>query len=495
MLAAAQAFLLVPFFLRAWGADLYGAWVALVALTSYLMLLELGGQGYMGNLLGERFARGDAAGFTKLFSEGVSLFALVGAAGATLVTVGVAIALAPGTSIIGIDVTLDVAAVILLLAAAQLLGVVGGMYNAAFRGAGLYARGVMVGNIVRLAGLVLSLGLLAVGAPPLVYALGLFAQAAVGTSVLHYFAYRAIDAVRGLRVSLANARDGWQHLRGSIYFALLSAAQGVVPQALVLVLATGAASAEVAAFSTHRTLVGLVTYVIVLLQGPLVPELTFLWGHGRADRFRALSFLGVRIGIVACGLVAAGVWLVAPAFFPLWTDGAIPVDGVLLALLLAHGTLAVAYTAATWPLISTNRHRELAKLAALSALLTVGVAAILVPIWGPRGAAAAALAADGGFGILVYPLLASRALGARASLVYRQVAAALLLVALMGGVAYTLVVVLPFGLLALALALLATLLAAAPLAAFVLRPMGVDLRVAWQSLREGQPRSTQGGRE
>src|SRR2546423_6444110 len=70
---------LVPFFLRAWGADGYGRWIALNAIISYLGLLDLGGASYVGNLMSMAHARGDEAAVEKALSDGVSLFLCIGA--------------------------------------------------------------------------------------------------------------------------------------------------------------------------------------------------------------------------------------------------------------------------------------------------------------------------------------------------------------------------------------------------------------------------------
>src|SRR6267378_1844389 len=71
---AAQAVILVPLFLRAWGAEGYGQWLALTALISYLTLADLGGQNYIANLLAMSHARGDRERFQTTLSEAVSFF-------------------------------------------------------------------------------------------------------------------------------------------------------------------------------------------------------------------------------------------------------------------------------------------------------------------------------------------------------------------------------------------------------------------------------------
>src|ERR1017187_5195773 len=78
-ISAAGSILLVPLFLHAWGADLYGRWISLTALASYLGLLDMGGQSYVGNLLAAEYVRGNDEEFQRRLSEGVSLFCLIAA--------------------------------------------------------------------------------------------------------------------------------------------------------------------------------------------------------------------------------------------------------------------------------------------------------------------------------------------------------------------------------------------------------------------------------
>src|SRR5512134_2975736 len=65
IIAAAQSILLVPLFLRAWGTNGYGDWLTLTALVSYLGLMDLGGQNYIGNLLAFDYTRGEEADFRR----------------------------------------------------------------------------------------------------------------------------------------------------------------------------------------------------------------------------------------------------------------------------------------------------------------------------------------------------------------------------------------------------------------------------------------------
>lgn len=166
VLSATSSILLVPLFLRAWGADGYGKWVALTAIISYLSLLDLGGQNFIGNMLAREYVRGNENGFHKTLSEGVSLFALIALVAFSLL--GLVLGL-PATwlpSQLG-PLSLNERLVLLLMGTSYLLSIPGGVYVTAYRATGLFARGTMVGNGCRAVFLFCYTAILIAGVPPL----------------------------------------------------------------------------------------------------------------------------------------------------------------------------------------------------------------------------------------------------------------------------------------------------------------------------------------
>lgn len=429
-IAAVQAFLLVPFFLRAWGADGYGHWITLTALVSYLALLDLGGQNYIANLLAIAFARHDENGFRQTLSEGVSLFLVLGVCGYALFALFVAffsIVSLPGLSR---PLAHQEAAVLLLLGAVPLLmGIPGGVYATGYRATGLYVRGAMLANIVRGFGILVLAALLYASVSPTVYALGLFATGALLTVVITLDLHRRVAGCRGLRIGLAQARRGWIHLGGALRFWMLTLAQTITQQGTVLVLAAGTSPAIVALYSTHRTLSSIPNYIGSLIQGPVLPELSFFWAQQRLSDLSRVTFLLVRTIVLMTGAVGTFLWLFAPVLYPLWTRGRLQVQPLLLGVLLVQGLLAAGWATSGWTLLATNHHRLLARWSMVSAVLTICLAIWLAPRYGAVGAAGAGLAGDLACGIVVYPVLASAFLGVPARRMFFLMASAILVLA------------------------------------------------------------------
>lgn len=424
---AVQAIGLVPFFLSAWGADGYGRWLALTALISHLSLLGLGGQNYIANLLAMHHARGDLAAFRKTLSEGVSLFIFIGLGG--FVTFMLLLLLFIEVALPGLGRALEPweAWVLGLLAAVPLLmAIPGGVYVTVYRATGLFARGAMVGNVVQGVGAGVSIGLLSASVKPEVYAAGMLGLGALLTFVVVWDSRQCIPGCRGLRIRLADARKGSVHLGGALYFWHISVAQAISQQGVLLMLAAIASPAVVALYATHRTLASIPNYTGILLQAPLLPELTFLWAQKCLADLCRTTFLAIRTVLLVTGAVAILIWISAPLIYPVWTGQRLQVQPVLLGLLLAQGVLAAGWTTSSWSLLATNHHRPLAFWSLANAAITLGLAAWLGQKHGAVGVALASLGGDLICGFPVFPFLASSFLRVSAARVWLQIGSAAL---------------------------------------------------------------------
>ncbi|MFO7683679.1 MAG: hypothetical protein R6X34_26910, partial [Chloroflexota bacterium] len=235
VLAMASSIVLVPLFIGAWGTEGYGRWLTLTALISYLALLDLGGQAYIGNLLATAYAQGDEDRFRRVLSQGVSLFLAI--ALGTLVFLLILLAW-PGLTLPGEAQTLNSTErlIVLLMALPVLMAIPGGVYVTVYRSTGRFFRGQMIGNVLRATALVMFVVVLALDLPPLAYAAAMFGQGLLLTTVVIWDTRRHIAASRPVRLSLHEAKAGRQHMGGSVSFWVLSLATALNFQGVILVL-------------------------------------------------------------------------------------------------------------------------------------------------------------------------------------------------------------------------------------------------------------------
>jgi len=420
IIAAAHSILLVPLFLRAWGTDGYGNWLVLTAFVSYLGLLDLGGQNYIGNLLAFDNAQGDEIGFRRRFSEGLSLFSLISVASFLLLVAALTL---PTFPLPGRDVYLSGAerGVLLFMGGAVLVSIPQGIFVTVYRATGQLYTGTMVGNGMRFLFLLLYAGVLLAGGSPVLYAFSYFLAAVLLTLVIVWHGYRTIPQCSGVRLSFSAAREGKRHLGGAIFFWMYALAAAINLQGVIIVLGVFASPAAVALYATHRTASGLLGHVGNLFMASTWPDFSFAYAEGEKEKLARMALLTVRAVVFMSAVAAVALWVLLPEIYPLWTAKRLGLQPWLMALFLAQGILAAGWSTAGWVLLASNEHRTLAWWALANAGLTVTMAVLLAPRYGIFGVAAATLLGDLVCGALVYPRMAARHLGISASQMFRAI--------------------------------------------------------------------------
>lgn len=427
LIQGVQAIGLVPLFIRDWGSEGYSEWVALTALVSYLALLDLGGQSYIANALAIHNARNDEASFRTILSDGVSLFLTLGVS-VQMAVVGI-LALFMRWNVIGIGrpFTFTEATVLGVLSANLLLvSVPAGVYGTVYRATGHFSRGAIVGSVVRLSGLAISACLLyrRVGATG--FALSLFATNLAAAIATVLDTRRIIPECRQIEISFRAAVQARKHLKGSIHFWAISLAQALSQQAVILILATTSFKAAAAVYATHRMIANIPGSLRVLVQGPMLPELSYCWAHGQVTEIWNITRKSMRTLVVLTGASGAALWLLSPILYPLWTGRQFIMDPMLLALLIVQGVLLSGWQTCTWGLLAANKHSAIAGFSTANALLGIGLALFAARSHGPVGAAVGLLVADIALGVCLFPFLASSFLGVPARRVYYEMGKAFL---------------------------------------------------------------------
>jgi O-antigen/teichoic acid export membrane protein len=419
---AVQAIVMVPFFIRAWGVDGYGRWITLTAMASYLFLFELGGQNYVTNLITIEYSRGNFEAVRARLGEALSFFLTLGIGIFVAFVAALVVGCRTDVPLLGRPLTSSEAWVLALLAAHTLvLAVPGGLVVTIYRAAGKYARGTMMGNGFRAFGILLGIGLLLAKSSLEVYAASTLVVGLLLTLTLIWDSLRIVPEIRGLKLGWRQAAVGAGLLRGSLPFFMMGLVQTTAPQLLTTFLAIYRTPTEVGIFATHRTLASVPNYIGPLVQGPMLPEMSTLYGQGRNEELKRMAMTAVRTVMFLTGAVALAVWVAGPLAFRLWTRRAIALEPLLLGLLLIQGFLSAAWSTCSWGPLAANHHRVIAALSMAAWLATVGSALlVLVPRWGTTGAAVSILVGDVLFRVLGFPLAAASFYKASPGLVYRH---------------------------------------------------------------------------
>ncbi len=420
IIAAMQSIILVPLFLRAWGAEGYGNWLTLTAFVSYLALMDLGGQSYIGNLLAFEFKQGNVSGFRTKLVEGLSLFSLI--AIGTFFLLATALA-SPSLALPGQGSPLTGAerGVLLLMGGAFLLSIPQGVFVTVYRATGQFFTGTMIANGMRFLFLILYSAVLFTGGPPVLYAFTVFLGTVLLTLIVVWYGYRTIPQCSGVRLSFAAAREGKRYLGGALFFWLYSLSAAINLQGVIIILGVFSPPATVALYATHRTASGLLGYVGNLFMPAVWPELSFAHAGGEKEMLARMTLLTVRAVVFLSAAAAVAFWILLPGVYSLWTAKKLSLQPGLIALFLIQGVLAAGWSTSGWVLMASNEHRALAWWALANAGLTVTMGVILAPRYGVVGVAVATLLADLSCGALVYPRKAAQHLGISVAKMYRAI--------------------------------------------------------------------------
>ena len=399
--------LLVPLFLRAWGPDTYGRWLALTAILAYITLLNFGGQSYIGNLLTLDVAHKDTEGYKRHLSEAMSFFILMSVV--VLCGLGLLMML-PQLRLPGIQgvLTLSDRLGLFFIGGNLVLAITTGGYITNYQSHGMWNRSNVVYTLVEFISVAIRASVLLLALPPAVFAAVYFIVHCVHILIMVWDVRRTVPLARSFTFSFQAARQGIRHLRGSMFFWLITFALAINDQGVVLVASEGLGAVAISLFVTHRIVANFLTYPMNIVRGPLQPELTRLAGQGRIAELQRVMLFSVRLmSLISLGM-AIGIYVWIPTIYPLWTDNTLDLMSGLLLIMLGQMVLRAGWQTAGWGNLAANAHRGVASAQFVNAILTVLLALLFLPIYGLVGVALASLLGDIACSLTMYPFFASR---------------------------------------------------------------------------------------
>jgi len=367
----------VPILLHYWHAQLYGEWLILFAIPSYLSMTDLGFSQSAANDMTARVARGDKIGALTVFQSLAALVLFSAVVG--LLLVGTAIMLLPVGSWMHFSglTAPDVRWVLWFLAAEVLVKLADGINHAGFRATGDYALHVAIYYSTLLAQHSSIWLLAAFGRGPVAAAAAFFIiRAAVTPAVALLLTRRH----RWLHFGFAQARSAELRalLRPALANTSLPLAQALNVQGMVLVVGATLGALAVVTFSTLRTLTRLALQLVLTVSNAAEPELAAAYGSGDRALLRTLYEHTLRAGFwlalaAALGLALTGTWILQ-----FWTHGRVTMEPLLFHWLLASAVASVLWYGSLILLKAANRHLRAAVVYAAAAAAAVLLAAVLL---------------------------------------------------------------------------------------------------------------------
>jgi O-antigen/teichoic acid export membrane protein len=383
VLHALILFFLTPFIVNRLGNEAFGLWHVVVTLTGYLGLLDLGTRSAIPKFIAQYRAEGDLDGLNRFagtmltLSLGLGGIALLGAGFLACVPhwfVETSAALRPLLPllilVVGVNITMTFAFI-------TFQGVLMGYQR--FELANLFG---VAGLLLRTA---LTVGFLLNGYGVVALAI-IVTGCSLATWLMNvYFAYRIEP---GLLLRLMLDRAQIRHITDfSITSFIINIADMFIFYSATLVVGKMYGTAKVALFAIAQSLVVNLREAILTIVTVLVPAASDLEAKKETGKLQTLAVLSTKAVLLMVMPVGLGVFFAGHLFILLWMGPGYSVSGDILCILVASQMLALSQQGPELILYGVNRHRALAVLLSIVAVLAVGASIVVGKAYGVVGVA------------------------------------------------------------------------------------------------------------
>ena len=385
----------VPVFLSHWGVHLYGEWILLNTIPSYLGLSDVG----FGSVAGNEMTM-LAAG--KNFDQALVVFQSVWVL-TTVITSLLGLLLISAVWFLPLGRWLhmhaisapDARLIILLLGLAVLLGMQETLFQAAFRCVGKYPLGTMAKSLVVLSAFLSTMVGVGLGLSPVPVTAVYVAVNALGVVALWMLLRREVPWIRfGIR------HAQWAVIRRltgpALSFMSFPLVNALNLQGILVVIGYVMGPIAVVTFNTARTISRSAVQGMNLINNAIWPEMSAAFGMRDMDTARMLHRRACQISLLLCLAITLGVAFLGNWIWRVWTVGKVPTDPVLLNIMLLQMMVSAFWFTSSVAPMATNQHQRVARvmLAATCLALLLAWLFMRVTSLGLRGAAIALVAGD-----------------------------------------------------------------------------------------------------
>jgi O-antigen/teichoic acid export membrane protein len=383
----------VPVFLHFWSTPLYGEWMIVNSIPTYLSFSNIGFGSVAGNEMTMMVARDDRDGALRVFQSCWWLIILICAA--TVVLLSGALYYLPAARLLKLSniSEYDTKWIIFYLGLAVLFGQIEQLLQSAYRCIGRYPYGTFLKNMFSLLAFGFMIASVALGGGPRITAL-IFAS--VNVAVTLFFCVL-------VRHDIPWIEYGWQHAsfgeirklaRPAIAFMGFPLGNALSLQGSLLAVGYALGPVAVVVFSVARTVSRVALQMVQMINTTFEPEMSIAYGAGNYDLTRTLLRRACQLALLVAVAIVLIMMTLGPWFLTHWTSGHVPPSRTLLSILLMVVVLYALWSTSATLMISTNQHQRLATYYILGTSVTCILCFIFARIWGLYGAAASLLVSE-----------------------------------------------------------------------------------------------------
>jgi len=383
----------VPVFLHFWSVPLYGEWMIVTAIPSYLNVSNFGFGNVAGNEMSMMTARGDREGALRVFQSCWWLITII--CSACIVLLGLALYYTPAARLLklhAIDAS-DTKWIIFYLGCSVLLGQLEALLQSAYRCVGRYPYGSFLKSVF-------SLGAFAAMIVPVCLGGGARVTALVFASANAFFTILLCFMVRR---DLPWIRYGWTHasfdeirrLTGPAFaFMAFPIGNALNLQGTLMAVGYALGPTAVVIFGTARTVSRVALQLVQMVNNTFWPEMSSAFGTNDVALIRTLHRRACQMGLVIAVLIVGAMMTLGPWFLTHWTGGHVPPSRDLLSILLMVVVAYSLWSTSSTLLAAVNKHQKLAAWYLFGTSITVVLTYFLAKYFGLLWAAASLLVSE-----------------------------------------------------------------------------------------------------
>lgn len=383
IIGALKHILLVPLFLRAWGKVIYGEWLTVYALVSYLPLVDIGMQNYVINRLTQSYSLGDIKEYNKIFQSALRLYlTIIFVASLFLFFVF----LIPFKQWFNITITPSVTIkfTAFILGIYLLFGILSGLIIGLYHSLGEYPKRAFLSDLKEIifvsliaSALFLKSNFITVAS---LHLIPLFIS-------ISYCLWDIKKRHKEIQFGFSSAdwELSFSFIGPGLLFLMITLSYALKIQGSILVISSIVGTGAVAIFSVHRTLANLISKVINSINCALWPELTAAETRKDYKKMQtAFNFL-IKLSLFLSFSLAVFLFFAGKDIIRIWTSNRIEFQPILWLLFLVYLPFTVFWETSGIFQLSTNKHKKYALARLSSAILGIILAVFLTKIWGFSG--------------------------------------------------------------------------------------------------------------
>jgi len=392
----------LPVFLHFWSVPLYGDWLIVNSIPTYLSFSSVGFGSVAGNEMSMMVARGDRGGALRVFQSCWWLVAAL--CSAIVILLSGALYCLPAARLlrIGSISESDTKWIIFYLGVSVLLGQLEQLVQSAYRCIERYAYGSFIKSLMSLTAFGCTLVAVMLHQGPRVTALVFAIANVAGTVVFATMMKRDIPWIEfGFRhASFAEIRALFRPALAFMAFPIgnsinLAGTQMAVNYAL--------GPTSVVVFAAARTVSRAALQMVQIVNSTFEPELTIAFGARRIDLTRTLHRRACQLALIVAVLIVTGLMTVGPWFLTHWSRGHVPPSRGLLSILLLVVVIFALWSTSSTLMTATNQHQRMAAVYLAATSVTCVFCYLLARWKGLYGVAAALLISELAMNFYVLP--------------------------------------------------------------------------------------------